>query len=294
MINKKDNILHTLENLKDFASARFDSSLSLTDSEKNTLLQKIQTEPSRNVRSQPSPFVTVFGSFARKNMQYALYVLPIVLVAVFAANSETLLTEFNNTKGQIETTQSSIEAKMSLSKAEREIYALKLATDNEAKKKALVSQVVNHAQEVRTKVAALTEENKISEAKSIVLNLEAALKADQLYVVAPEVAEEVFAATDMRVKLEKKEVVSLAFGPDGNETAPQVTPEELRVRIDAIRKEVSSVVAKTSGVSYLVAEISIKLEKVNEYIVSKEIERAIIVLQAAERALADLRVSLVE
>jgi hypothetical protein len=294
----KDNIPHILENLKDFATPRFKKSLSLSASEKHTMFRRIVTETPKLVHIPVrSPFVTSFNTFFKQKIQYGFYALPLVLIAFFANYSDAfsvrlkaLFNDFKNTQSEIQVAQSSIEAKMSLSKAQKEIYALKAATENTTAKDALVAQVSTRSKEVRNKVAALIEENKITEAKEIVLDLEAALKADQLFAVAPQVADEVFAAIDLRVELEKKEVVNIAFATGTASTTPEV---DLRARIVDISKELDGFTVNASS-SDMIAEAKASLKKAEDYIVAGDIQAAVITLQACDRIVADLRRLLVQ
>lgn len=80
-----------------------------------------------------------------------------------------LMENFSQTKDDILSNRSTIQAKMSLSKAQRDIYALKAINIDKTRTDILVTQVSTRSKEVRNRVAALVKENKISEAKLIAL-----------------------------------------------------------------------------------------------------------------------------
>lgn len=295
MLHNKDNIQHTLETLKGFAVPRLKKSLSLSVSEKHNLFARIISTPTVASKPVVSPY-TSFSIFFRKRIQYGMYALPIIMIAFFANYSDAFSLKlkswfdgFNSTKHEISITQSAIEAKMSLSKAQRGISDLKSSSD-ETEKTMLASQVSTRSQDVRNKVAALVKENKITEAKEIVLDLETALKADQLFAVAPAVAEEVFAATDLRVELEKQEVVNLAFSTTSTATS---SIAELQTKIDGFKTELGEFEANASSTS-LIADATSSLEKAQVYLNDNKIEEAVITLQATERTVAEIRLLLLQ
>lgn len=289
MLHNKDNIEHTLQTLRGFAVPRLKKSLSLSDSEKHNLFARIITAPV-SAKRVASPY-TSFSTFFRTRIQYGMYALPIVLLAFFANYSDVFSVKlkswfdgFNSTKQEIAITQSAIEAKMSLSKAQRGITELKASAD-EGEKTMLASQVSSRSQEVRNKVAALVKENKITEAKEIVLDLEAALKADQLFAMAPAVAEEVFAATDLRVELEKQEVVNIAFSATTSATS---SIADLQIKLNDFRTQLDGFEANASTTP-LIADARSSLDKAQVYLNEDKVEEAVITLQATERIVAEIR-----
>lgn len=284
----KDNIENTLTNLKGFVSQRFEESVSLSVAEKDEMFEKIVAgqRPERVSVRTPSPFMSKFGVF-----QYGYYVLPMIMIAVFVNYSGMLMENFSQTKDDILSNRSTIQAKMSLSKAQRDIYALKAINIDKTRTDILVTQVSTRSKEVRNRVAALVKENKISEAKLIALDLEAALKADQLYTMSPQVVEEVLAATDLRVKLEKKEVVQIALEPSATSS---VAPEAgVALKIESLYKELDGF-QLTEDKTELIADVKATLKKAQDYLDQKDTERAVITLQAAERIVAELRLLLVQ
>ncbi|MEN9604631.1 MAG: hypothetical protein RJB39_316 [Candidatus Parcubacteria bacterium] len=299
MLNNKDNIPHMLEGLKSHLSPRFKKSLSLTDAEKHNLFARIISNPvatPKYAHRVASPFVNSFSIFFRRRIQYGMYALPIILIAFFANYSDAFslklkswFEDFNNTKNEIVATQSAIEAKLSLSRAQRGISELK-SSEDDSQKTALASQVSVRSQEVRNRVAALVKENKIAEAKEIALDLEAALKADELFAMSPAVAEEVFAATDLRVELEKKERVNIAFGTS---SATSTLVADLQVKIDGLKKELDGF-ASTSSSSPLIADARATLEKAEKYLAESKIEETVITLQACDRIVAEVRLLLLK
>ena len=296
MTKHNSNIENMLKDLKAPVSRRLEKSASLSVSEKNSLFTRItqDIESGAYKHNIKSPFVNIknpFDVLFKTKLQYAFYVLPIVLLGVFVNYSHVFWANFSQVAGEVASSESSIQAKMSLSKAQREIYALKAVTDSETKKDILVAQLSNRSREVRNRVAALVKENKITEAKEIVLDLETALKADQLYTVSPVVVEEVLAATDLRLKLEKKEVVKLAIEPEDDIASS--TPETVKKKISALYTELDSFKV-TDDKKELVDTAKAALKKSEDYLASSDLERAVITLQAAERTVAELRVSLVQ
>ncbi len=295
MSHNKDKTEYTLETLKGFVVPRLKKSLSLSYSEKQNLLARIHNTQTASPKRIVSPYSS-FATFFKVRMQYGMYALPLIMIVLFANYSDSFslkfrswLDGFNSTKNEIAVTQSSIEAKMSLSKAQRGITELK-SSDDEVRKNLLASQVSSRSQEVRNKVAALVKENKITEAKEIVLDLETALKADQLFAVAPAVAEEVFAATDLRVELEKQEVVNFAFS---STTATSTSVSELQEKLDGFSKELKSF-DNNASTTLLIADAQTALDKAQAYLKENSIQEAVITLQAAERIVAEIRLVLLQ
>lgn len=301
MTKNNQNIEHMLHGLKKPVSRGLDKSISLSVAEKTSLFDTIikETQSTSYKHKIKSPFLNTvknpFDILFKTKLQYAFYALPVVLLAVFVNYSHVFWTNFSQVAEEVTEAGSSIQAKMSLSKAQREIYALKAVNDSEIRKDILVAQVSNRSQEVRNRVAALVKENKISEAKEIVLDLETALKADELYTVSPVVVDEVLAATDLRVKLEKKEVVQLAIEPQPDVASS--TPEVIQKKIADLRTEIDTFI-RTEQVSdstkELVETVNAGLKKTEDYVAVSDFERAVITLQGAERIVAELRVSLIQ
>lgn len=300
MMKQDKNIEHILHSLKKPVSRGLDKSVSLSVTEKTSLFDKIikEAQSTSYKHKIKSPFLNTINPFDilfKTKLQYAFYALPIVLLAVFVNYSHVFWTNFSQVAEEVTEAGSSIQAKMSLSKAQREIYALKAVNDSEVRKDILVAQVSNRSQEVRNRVAALVKENKISEAKEIVLDLETALKADELYTVSPVVVEEVLAATDLRVKLEKKEVVQLAIDPQSDIASS--TPEVIQKKMADLRTEIETFINTESisdSTKELIETAKSGLKKTEDYIAVSDFERAVITLQGVERIVAELRVSLVQ
>lgn len=230
----------------------------------------------------PSPFITMFSR----------YVLPVfVLFFVGRVFGDSIIQRAQLAIGDYNTVKSEVALQNSLLETKKDIAALKTLSYAEAdssSKKDLTDKVANGSRLIRNQVASLVNENKITEAKEIVLTLETALKTDELYKVATSVSDEVFETTDLRLELERKEAeasVSLAS------SSATTTAKSIQDRLNADKKELSDI-ENTASTTEMLAEAHKFLTKSEEYVKAGEIENAIISLQAHDRIVAELKLML--
>lgn len=230
----------------------------------------------------PSPFITMFSR----------YVLPVfVLFFVGRVFGDSIIQRAQLAIGDYNTVKSEVALQNSLLETKKDIAALKTLSYAEAdssSKKDLTDKVANGSRLIRNQVASLVNENKITEAKEIVLTLETALKTDELYKVATSVSDEVFETTDLRLELERKEAeasVSLAS------SSATTTAKSIQDRLNADKKELSDI-EDTASTTEMLAEAHKFLTKSEEYVKAGEIENAIISLQAHDRIVAELKLML--
>lgn len=232
----------------------------------------------------PSPFITMFSR----------YVLPVfALFFVGTVFGESIIERAKLAIGDYNTVKSEVALQNSLLETKKDIAALKNIGFAEsevdvASKKDLTDRVTNGSREIRNQVASLVRDNKITEAKEIVLTLETALKTDELYKVATSVSEEVFETTDLRLELERKEAeVSVSMSSSSATT----TAKGIQDRLNAEKKELSNL-ESTASTTEMLAEAEKFLVKSEEYVKAGEIENAIISLQAHDRIVAELKLML--
>lgn len=286
-INNND-ILHTLEKM------RPNKSVCLSVAEKQKMLKAIFETPVSTpvVQAVRTPFFSLFT-------RYAVYALPAFILGFIGLQyGEAMLLkaklayqDFYTTQSEVKLSQVSLELQNSLLQTTKDITTLKSfeATGVDAAEKAvLVSQVSSGSKSIRNQVAALVKENKITEAKEVVLTLETALKADELYKVAPAVQTEITAATDLRVKLEKKETLATT---EASTTASTTTT--LASRIEADTEEISTLKA-TESTSELILDAKRYLDKSAEYLKNNDVEKAIISLQTHDRIVAEAKLILLK
>ncbi len=287
-INNND-ILHNLEKM------RLNKSVSLSVDEKAKILKSVfENQTGTTYKTVPvrSPFMSMFN-------RYAVYVLPAFILGFIGlqygqdiiVRTQLAFEDFNNTRAEVKLTQVSAQLRNSLSKTTKDISSLKSidASGNSAvEKAALVSEVSIGAKSIRNQVAALVRENKITEAKEIVLTLETALKADELYKLAPAVQSEVAAATDLRVILEKKETLATT---EASSTAS--TSITLADRIKADKVELAELESNAST-SDLLIDAKKYLHKAESYLEGKDPENAIISLQTYDRIVAEVKLILLK
>jgi hypothetical protein len=221
-------------------------------------------------------------------MMISQYVLPLFVLFFVGTqfgdsiveNAKIAVGEFNTVKSDIANAQKSAELKNSLSLNQKDITALKATAHIEsADKSELIASVTTRSQDIQNKVASLVKENKITEAKQIVLTLETALKADELYKVATSVSDTIFSATDLRVDIENKEI----------EATTSVT--DLIARIEVATKNLADMEVNASTTD-LIGYATTHLTKAAEYIAADNTENAIISLQAHDRIVAEIRLIL--
>lgn len=287
-INNND-ILHNLGKI------RLNKSVSLSVDEKAKMLKSVfesQTRVAYIVQPVRSPFMSMFN-------KYGVYALPVFILGFIGMQfgqdillkTKLAFDDFYTTKSEVKLTQVSAELRNSLSQTTKDISSLKLIGSvdvNSPEKEILVSQVSTGSKSIRNQVAALVKENKITEAKEVVLTLETALKADELYKLAPAVQTEVAAATDLRVKLEKKETLATT---EASSTAS--TSIALASRIEASRDEFDNL-DDTASTSDLLIDAKKYLDKAETYLDEKDAEKSIISLQTYDRIVAEVKLILVK
>lgn len=278
-----NTIIHNLGKM------RLKKSVSLSVDKKaeilNSIFESKTTNPIivRHYTSRiPSPFITMFSR----------YVLPVfVLFFVGRVFGDSIIQRAQLAIGDYNTVKSEVALQNSLLETKKDIAALKTLSYAEAdssSKKDLTDKVANGSRLIRNQVASLVNENKITEAKEIVLTLETALKTDELYKVATSVSDEVFETTDLRLELERKEAeasVSLAS------SSATTTAKSIQDRLNADKKELSDI-EDTASTTEMLAEAHKFLTKSEEYVKAGEIENAIISLQAHDRIVAELKLML--
>jgi hypothetical protein len=271
----------------------------LSVDEKATMLKSIFETPKvvPVVKATPSPFMSMFT-------RYATYALPAFILGFIGIQygqdillkTKLAYDDFNNTRAQVELTKTSLALRDSLLKTKEDISTLKTfqatnGNNEDPEKAVLVSQVSTGAKSIRNQVAALVRENKIAEAKEVVLTLETALKADELYKVAPDVQTEVAAATDLRVTLEKQETLANAEASSTGSTTSAIAD-----RLFADKDELASLEVEAKGTSTtdLIADAKKNLDKASDYLKNKDSENAIIALQIYDRKVAEIKLILLK
>jgi hypothetical protein len=266
-------------------------SLSLTEKQNilNSVFDRVEV-PVVNVKHQAvqSPFYTYFT-------QYLKYSMPVILIVfigtqaagVFTDRSRIALSDINEVKSNLEELKRNNEIKSNLSKNQADIKEIKLnlasadVAEKDVKTQILASQLSSRSREIRNQVAALVSEDKITEAKKIALDLESALKADELYKVSTSVEAEVFSAMDLRLDIERKEKYSISTS----------TEKEVVERIIAAKKDILDF-DKNASTTDIILEAEKSIVVSEDHLNAGDIENAIISLQSYDRIVADLRVIL--
>lgn len=268
-------------------------SVSLSLNDKQNILKSVFDRveaPVTNTKHQAvvSPFYTYFTQYLR----YSIPVLLIVFIGtqtagVFTERSRLALSDINEVKSNLDNLKRNNEIKSNLSKNQADIKEIKLnlasadVAEKEVKTQILASQLSSRSREIRNQVAALVSENKLTEAKKIALDLESALKADELYKVSTSVESEVFSAIDLRVDIERKEKYSISTS----------TQKEVEDRIIAAKKDILDF-EKNASTTDIILEAENTIVVSENHLNTGDIENAIISLQSYDRIVADLRVIL--
>jgi hypothetical protein len=280
MLKNTQHIEHTLSKM------RLKKSVCLTDAKKTSMLSAVLNSSSSTVsipkytHAIPSPFTVLLSRFV---MPLALPVFALFFVTTQYGQSvmgkfDTIFQDFKSVKSDIEIAEISSELKSAIVKNNKDIVALKAQDGSD--KSALTLSVVAQSKSIRNQVASLVKENKITEAKQIVLTLETALKADELYKVATSVSETVFATTDLRLDLERQEVdASLA----------STTVADIEARIKLAEKTLSDMEPPTASTTDNITTAKNSLIRAKEYVKENNIENAIITLQVYDRIVAELK-----
>lgn len=271
------------------SSFKPNESVSLSFFEKQNILNSVFDRANNiEIKAVKTPFYNYTNYF----VQYLKYSIPVLflaiigtqIVSVFDHRSKIALSDINNVKSTLEEMKRDNSIKSNLSKNKQDIQELKiLALNNDtAKKELLANQVSNRSKEIRNQVASLVSENKLTEARKIALDLETALKADELYNVSTSVEQEVIEAIDLRVDIEKKESISLS----------STTESDIMSRIDITRKELSDF-EKNASTSDMIEDANKALDVSAKYVENKDFENAIISLQLCDRIVAELKLILI-
>jgi hypothetical protein len=270
-------------------SFKVNDSVDLSLNEKQTMLASVfdraENKTVPTVNAVKSPFYNYFT-------QYLRYSIPVLLIAiigtqaagVFTDRSKVAISDINDVKSSLSDLKRDNAIKSNLSKNKQDIQEIKtLALLNQDgsqsfKKGILADQISTRSKEIRNQVAALVSENKISEAKNVALDLETALKADQLYKVATSVQSEVFSAIDLRVDVEKKEVNNIS-----TTTEVDVTKKIQQAQKDILAFDVNA------STTEMIDSAKKALETSDEYLKDKDFQNAIISLQLHDRIVAELK-----
>jgi len=285
--DNENKIEHVLRSFKP------NESVSLSLSEKGDILKSVfdRVESKVSHKAVKSPFY----NSKTYVLQYARYSVPLLLLAVistqaagvFANRSKIAISDINEVKQTLSDLKRDNSIKSNLSKNKQDIQEIKLnlasanAVDNTAKTQILADQVSSRSKEIRNQVAALVSEDKITEAKKIALDLESALKADELYKVSTSVQQEVFSAIDLRVAIENKEYTKIS----------STTESDVKKKIETAKKSISTFEANAST-SDMIEDASKSIVTAESYLNKGELENAIISLQSHDRIVADLKIIL--
>ncbi|MBC7766768.1 hypothetical protein H7Y21_02140 [Arenimonas sp.] len=295
------NIINHKEIENILSSFKSNESVSLSLSEKDNMLASVfarvadmkiisSTVSHVHARDAKSPFHTYKTHFT----QYLRYSIPVILLAVISTQAGGVLThrskiaiaDINEVKSTLNNLKRNNSIKSNLSKNQEDIQEIKLNlasanSTNAAKNKILAEQVSIRSKEIRNQVSALVSENKISEAKNIALDLESALKADELYKVSTSVEQEVFSAIDLRVTIEKKESNNISSS----------TESDIKARIDKDKKEFVTYKSNASTTDMLTDAMK-AINVAESYVNKGDFENAIISLQLHDRIVAELKIIL--
>ena len=284
-------------------------SMFLSVSEKKDILKSVfdRAENKVEIKAVKSPFYEYKNYF----VQYLRYSIPIILIAVigtqvadiFTHRSKVALSDINQIKSNLDNIARDNSIKSNLYKNKQDIQAIKnsLATDaNPVKTQILANQVSNRSKEIRNQVASLISENKLTEAKDIVLDLESALKADELYKVSTSVKQEVFEAIDLRVDIERKEKYNISSTTESDIQEKIKKAKEGIVSLNKDIKEksidkslstdsIDPIATTTDSVSDMIQTAEKSISTAETYLKDKDLENAIISLQLYDRIVAELK-----
>lgn len=278
MSHDTNTIIHTLGKM------RLKKSVSLSVDKKAQMLRSVfdssnllVTIPQYLTRVS-SPFIFVFTRYVFPI--FALFFVGTHFGDAIIQKAEVAIGNYNTVKSDVLVAQKSAELKNSLSLNYKDIVTLKSSSDIDSTDKTnLIDSVTNRSRDIRNQVASLVKENKITEAKQIVLTLETALKADELYKVATSVSATVFETTDLRLDIERKE------------TQATTSLKELTDRIETDKKVLAGLEVNASTTSNI-EEAKVFLARAEQYVQDGNIENAIISLQAHDRIVAEVQLML--
>ncbi len=272
------------------SSFKANESESLSFMEKQNILNSVFERVDSNIKNEAVK--TPFYNYQNYFVQYLKYSIPVILIAVigtqmvdlFNHRSKVALSDIYEAKNTLDDIKRDSSIKSNLSKNKQDIQELKLAlasSEDITKKQILANQVSTRSKEIRNQVAALVSENKIAEAKKIVLDLETALKSDELYTVSTSVEQEVMEAIDLRVDIEKKE----------SENASSTTESDVLNRIDLAKKDLSSF-DKNATTTDMILDAENAILTAEKHLENKDLSNAIISLQLYDRIVAEIKLVL--
>lgn len=274
-----------IENI--LSSFKPNESVNLSLHEKQSILtsvfDRVEKLDVKKVASEPSPFYT-YKTYFTQYLRYSIPVLLIVFVGtqavgIFSDKSKLALSNIDDVKTSLSNIKRDNAIKSNLSKNKQDIQEIKtLAFDQPVKTQILANQVSTRSKEIRNQVASLVSENKISEAKNVALDLETALKADELYKVSTSVQAEVFEAIDLRVDIEKKESNNIST----------TTENDITERLILAQKDILNFESNAST-SEMIDTAKKAIEVSDKYLKDKDFENAIISLQLYDRTVAELK-----
>jgi hypothetical protein len=285
IINEKriENILNSFKS---------NESVNLSLSEKQNVLASVFDRAEKKVGYTHKAIKSPFYEYGNHFVQYLKYSIPVLLIAVigtqmvsvFNDKSSLALSDINDIKSSLDNLKRDNAIKSNLSKNKQDIQEIKslALSDQSAKTQVLAGQVSTRSKEIRNQVASLVSENKIAEAKSVALELETALKADDLYKVSTSVQQEVFEAIDLRVDIERKEKYNISTS----------TESDIEKRLVLARENVSSFdknASTTEQVSDMMISAEKSIENAEQSLKDKDFENAIISLQLYDRIVAELK-----
>ncbi len=269
------------------SSFKPNESVSLSASEKESIIGNVfeRVERREVYQSVKSPF----NNYSSYFVQYLRYSIPVVLmlfigaqiVETFGDKSKVAMSNLNEVKSSIDNIKRDNDIKINLSRNKQDIQELKSSLGNQdssVKTAVLANQVSTRSKEIRNQVASLVSENKISEAKKVALDLETALKADELYKVSTSVQQEVFEAIDLRVDIEKKEYKNISSS----------TESDVLDRINKAKDEIKTFEDNASTTD-MIKDANKSIETAEKYAADKDLENSIISLQLYDRIVAELK-----
>lgn len=281
-INRQKNIEHILSSFKP------NESVSLSSHEKSHILKSVFERAEKRVlhyKAVKSPI----QSYKTYFVQYLRYSIPVLLVAfigtqaagIFHNRSKIALNDIQEVRTSIDEIKRDNSIKSNLYKNKQDIQEIKLslasANPSSPKTEMLAAQLSSRSKEIRNQVASLVSENKLTEAKKVALDLESALKADELYKVATSVKDEVFEAIDLRVDIENKESLNIS----------STTKADVQTRIDQAKKDILTFEANASTTD-MIASAQTSIDTSEKHLIGDDLANAIISLQLYDRIVAEL------
>jgi len=265
----------------------------LSVDKKSTMLRSVFE--SRDKRGSEVAVKSTAFSFAMFSGVYR-YTVPVIVLAIFSLqvynNAPDAVSEFFASKSDYESFVESTEFRNRLSQAKKDIDSIKKTSDV-AQKEILANELSKKSADIRNRVAALVDDNKISEAKQIVLTLETALKSDELYKVATSVQAEIDSTIGMRVDIERKES-SVAVDVATSSKQGASTTLDIEKRLENAMNFLKEVVDATTSTSTLnmVNDAGMYVDTSANHLKAGDLEKSIISLQVVDRIVAEIKLAL--